>query len=44
MEELYLCADVGGTQIKTGLLTAAGELVGDITERTPRPICLAFPC
>ena len=30
MEELYLCADVGGTQIKTGLLTAAGELVGDI--------------
>lgn len=27
---LYLCADIGGTQIKTGLLDGAGRLVGAI--------------
>lgn len=27
---LYLCADIGGTQIKTGLLGGAGRLVGAI--------------
>ena len=36
MQPLYLCADVGGTQIKTALLTAEGALAAPISKAPAR--------
>ena len=36
MQPLYLCADIGGTRIKTALLTADGQLAGPIFHQDAR--------
>ena len=36
MQPLYLCADIGGTRIKTALLTADGQLAGPIFQQDAR--------
>ena len=36
MQPLYLCADVGGTQIKTALLSAEGALAAPISKAPAR--------
>lgn len=36
MQPVLLCADVGGTQIKTGLLTRDGRLAGAVTKTAAR--------